>query len=202
MKVQALARGDQLRLLHRQRCHVRDGGKPFPARGGRRGGALRHRRRPRAGSGERAACRRRTTATLAIAGSDRLPEPAIQQREHQSRAEQSSATRLQLSRFHRIAAPGTAAGVVRLPEWRAHQRPLRRYDQLGSHSRDGDRQRANAGRRATRVRSEHARRRSVYADEEWIQVSRYAGRGLRRVFWPSRRIGPGRRQRRPLGLLW
>ena len=138
---------------------------------------------------------------LASTGSDRLPEPAIQQREHQSCTEQSAATRLQLSRLHGIPAAGTAARTVRLPEWGAHQRPLRRYRQLGSHSGVGDRQRADAGRGAARVRTEHARRRPVGADEERIPLRRCSGRDLRRFFRASRRIGPGRRQRRTLGLL-
>ena len=93
--------------------------------------AGRNRRRHRPGSGRRHHHQLATDRASAIAEHRQVARAADAERRRAGRRGQSVSARRLFSRLRRLAGLRHAAGARRLSEWRAHQRGLRRFRQLG-----------------------------------------------------------------------
>ena len=92
-------------------------------------------------------------------------------------AGQSLSAGRELSRLHRVAAAGHAAGPVGLHGRRTAEPAVRRRGELGSDSAHGDRiDDADAGIESA-VRTQHARRRAVDSDQGRSQQPGHVGAG-------------------------
>ena len=136
----------------------------------------------RAGSRQRAdASARATSIAQRTGGVAEFLEPERQQRRRSTRRPATVPARRELSRLHGVAAARHAAGAVRLPGRRAHQRSVRRRRQLGPAAEERRRVDAAPAGLESGVRAEHAGRRADDPHEGRLP--------LRRA--PARRVSAG-----------
>ena len=109
------------------------------------------------------------------------------QRRHPGTIRQFAVARRRLSRLRLLADPGHAAGPRRLSERRAHQRGLRRHDELG-HDPDLRHRLDGHDLQQSGVRPQRARRRRQHQDEGRLHLSGRQVRDLGRLL----RAHPGR----------